>query len=404
MAFAALKETVVPVIAGLAALFLATCPAQAQHEVVLHSFTYNDGSTPSAGLTPDGAGNFYGTASYGGANNCCGVVFRLSPDGSGGWSETIIHDFTNMPDGATPVGPVIFDSAGNLYGATLGGGANNKGAVFELSPAGETWTEKVLYSFTDQGDGEYPETGLIRDSAGNLYGSGIHGVFELSSSEGAWASKTIYSTTPGQNFIADGLTMDGAGNVFGVTSSHVFELSPNGKGGWRLKIIHVFAGSPNDGAYAQGTPVFDKNGNLFGTTSGGGLGNNTGNGTVYELSPAPDGSWTEKILYFFPGGASGLDPFSGVVLDAAGNLYGTTVGGGKAGDGTVFELMAPRGTGSYKYRTLLSFNGGAGGANPHGTLFLDSKGDLYSTAIGGGSTEGPCGGMRGCGVAFEITR
>jgi uncharacterized repeat protein (TIGR03803 family) len=199
------------------------------------------------------------------------------------------------------------------------------------------------------------------------------------------------------------LTMDAAGNVFGASLSNIFELSPTGNGRWRRTVLHTFAGGPDDGAYAQGTPMFDQAGNLYGTTSGGGLGTGVGDGTVYELSPAKNGTWTEKILHFFKGGTDGRDPFAGIVFDAAGNIYGATLEGGRAGGyGTVFELVVPAGKGNYTHKILWRFNG-TDGDSPYGGLILDSAGNLYGTTYRGGSLEGGCGGMAGCGVVFEIT-
>jgi uncharacterized repeat protein (TIGR03803 family) len=315
----------------------------------------------------------------------------------------VLHNFTGGVDGWLPNGPVIFDSVGNLYGATQNGGAYETGTVFELSPAGASWTETVLHSFAGQHDGLYPQTGLIMDPAGNLYGATTRAVFELSPSGGDWTARTIYHVAT-HDHIAAGLTMDAAGNIFGVSLSTVFELSsPNRHGVWHRTLIHTFAGGPNDGAYAQGTPVLDQAGNLYGTTSGGGLGTGVGQGTVYELSPGKNGTWAEKILHFFKGGKDGRDPFAGVVLDGAGNIYGTTRAGGKPGsEGTVFELLAPVGKGSYKYKILWKFNG-PDGDSPYGSLILDSAGDLYGTTYRGGSLEGGCESIPGCGVVFEVT-
>jgi uncharacterized repeat protein (TIGR03803 family) len=400
MSFAKFARAVPVLLVVLAAIPGARL-AQAQTETVLHSFAGSDGSTLTAGLTSDGAGNFYGTTLYGGATGR-GTVFELSPNGGGGWNETVLYNFAGGSDGWVPTGPVIFDGAGNLYGATIFGGTHGKGTVFELSPAGASWTKTILYNFAGTGDGAHPQSGLIRDPAGNLYGTALYGVYQLSPSGGAWTSKTIYAVSL-SDFIADRLTLDAAGNIFGASLSKVFELSPNGKGGWRRTVLHKFAGGPNDGAYADGTLVFDQGGNLYGTTSGGGLGTGVGEGTVYELSPTKTGYWTEKILYFFQGGNDGSDPFAGIVLDAAGNIYGTTRGGGTSNDGTTFELVAPLGAGNYQEKVLWSFSGGADGAVPFGGLIVDSAGNLYGTTYRGGSLEGGCGGMEGCGVVFEIT-
>jgi uncharacterized repeat protein (TIGR03803 family) len=281
-------------LAVLSALLLVdTCPAQAQTETVLYNFTGgSDGANPQSRLTFDGNGNFYGTTLSGGTSGA-GTVFELSPNGSGGWNETVLHSFSGGlnigPDGAGPSGPLIFDRVGNLYGTTKFGGTDyfycSYGTVFELSPVGASWTETIPLSCSctqPASTGVFPVNGLITDPAGNLYGTtSANGpysgyVFELSSSGGGWPEQLIYATSP-----SSGLTMDAAGNIFGATSSTVFELSPNGNGGWNPTVIHTFAGYPNDGIVAEGTPVLDKSGNLYGTTYKGGLYNR---GTVYKLS------------------------------------------------------------------------------------------------------------------------
>jgi uncharacterized repeat protein (TIGR03803 family) len=393
-------------VAALAALLLiAARPAHARTETVLYSFTGgSDGGYPYAGLTPDGAGNFYGTATYGGLgnrDNGHGTVFELSPNGNGGWNETVLYTFTGLTDGGNPVGPVIFDSVGNLYGTAANGGATGSGVVFELSPVGAKWTETVLYSFAGGTDGDNPESGLLKDSAGNLYGTTLgccgiaYGtVFELSRSRDGWTEQVIYSV---ETTSLAGLTMDDAGNIFGIGNDSVFELSPNGEGGWTPTVIHTFTGpQTKDGWSAQGTPVLDSFGNLYGTTVYGG---EKGQGTVYKLIPGKKGQWRERILHSFQGfPRDGGGPSGGVVLDADGNIYGTTVIGGKFGsrygDGTIFELVAPLGNGRYKEKVLRNFDG-RDGSDPMGSLFLDESGNLYGTTYSGGSSS--------AGVVFEVT-
>jgi uncharacterized repeat protein (TIGR03803 family) len=380
-----------------ALLLIAARPAQAQTETVLYNFTSgSDGSHPESSLISDGAGNFYGTTLLGGLG-CpgnqfgCGTVFEISPNGSGGWNQTVLHSFSGPPDAANPfLAPVIFDKAGNLYGTTEFGGTYNWGAVFELSPVGTSWTETILYSFTGGADGGHPATGLIIDPAGNLYGTTSEylapgNVFELSPSGGGWTLQVIYAVPT-----APGLTMDSAGNIYGATVSTVFELSPNGHGGWNPTVLHTFTGAPNDGANPWGTIALDKAGNLYGTTYGGGAYNY---GTVYKLSPV-NGQWTEQILHSFMGGKDGANPFgAGVVLDAKGNIYGTTSLGGNYSHGTVFEL-AVHGKRPYREKVLWAFNG-TDGVNPYCIPVLDSAGNLYGTAASGGSGN--------AGVVFEVT-
>ena len=381
-----------------ALLLIVARPALAQSVTVLHSFTGgSDGSLPAASLISDSAGNFYGTTLLGGLG-CpgnqygCGVVFEISPNGSGGWTQTVLKSFSGPPDPANPwIAPVIFDKVGNLYGTTEFGGTYNWGAVFELSPVGTSWEVTILYSFTGGSDGGHPASSLVMDRAGNLYGTTSEylapgNVFELSPSGGGWTQRVIYAAPT-----AFGLTMDAAGNIYGATTSTVFELSPNGNGGWNPTVLHTFTGAPGDGSSPTTAPVPDQSGNLYGTTYAGGAANY---GTVYKLSPV-NGGWTEQMLYSFMGGTDGANPFgAAVVLDAAGNIYGTTSVGGSQNDGTVFELSA-LGSSNYEHSVLWSFSG-TDGANPYSTPVLDSAGNLYGTASGGGSSS--------AGVVFEVIR
>jgi len=380
-----------------ALLLIAARPAQAQTETVLYNFTGgSDGSHPITSLIPDGAGNFYGATELGGScpgwnGYGCGVVYELSPNGGGGWNETVLHTFSAPPDGANPLyAPVVFDRVGNLYGTTCYGGWDNVGALYELSPAGASWTETVLYSFSSGPSGSCPHGNLIIDPAGNLYGTTGETVFELSPSGGGWTYQVIYTVVD-----PVGLTTDAAGNILGASDYNVFELSPNGSGGWNPTVIYTFAGAPKDGYGAQGVPVLDQAGNLYGTTYSGGTKNY---GTVYKLSPITEGKkkgqWEERILHSFSSGKDGANPSAGVVLDAAGNIYGTTYYGGKSGVGTVFELIAPAGTDKYyKEKVLWTFNG-SDGMLPYGNPILDSAGNLYGTANEGGSYN--------AGVVFEV--
>jgi uncharacterized repeat protein (TIGR03803 family) len=376
--------------------------AQAQTETVLYSFPQG-GGIPASALTSDGKGNFYGTTVSGGLKNG-GSVFELSPNDNGGWNEATLYSFCSAPnceDGESPkYSYVIFDGMGNLYGtANLGGGttclsANGCGVVFELSPEGTGWKETVIYRFQGEGDGANPVNGLVMDTAGNLFGTSYNpnnlkpkNVFELSPTSGGWTEKVIYSAGKGYA----GLTMDDTGNIFGSASSTVFELSPNGNGGWNPAVIYTFPGAPKDGKDAEGTLVFDKMGNLYGTTTGGGI----GLGTVFELSPLENGEWAEEILYSLKGGKTdGKDPFSGIAFDSYGNIYGTTFSGGESDEGTVFELLAPVGAGSYSEKVLWSFDG-ADGAYPYAGVTVDGARNLYGTAYSGGLND--------AGVVFEVT-
>jgi uncharacterized repeat protein (TIGR03803 family) len=381
------------------AITLAGRSAQAQTLAVLYNFMgVPDGDNPDASLVIDNAGNLYGTTAYGG-NACpsdpngCGTVFKLSPNGSGGWDETVIYSFSAGADGGYPLANVIFDGMGNLYGTADNGGANGYGVVFELSPVGSNWTEKVLYSFCSQpncADGVYPISGLLMDSAGNLYGANEANVFELSPSGGSWTEQVIYNAAGW-----GGLAMDASGNIFGLGYSAAvdhpiaFELSPDGKGGWNPTVLYTFTtGQP------WGTPALDKAGNFYGTTDAPNSHNNPG--TVYKLSRGKEGKWTKKILHSFKSGD--FTPW-GVVLDAAGNIYGTTSGYGRAPFpfGTVYELVAEPGTGTYEEKNLWVFNE-TDGEFPVGGLIWDNAGNLYGTTSRGGT-----GGEYGNGVVFEVT-
>ena len=386
---------------AMIALLIGAQAAYGQSETVLYNFTGgSDGGYATSRLTADGAGNFYGTTFGGGLGY--GTVFELSPNGSGGWNETVLYNFTGGLDGGGPLySYLIFDASGNLYGTAYAGGAHGQGVVFELSPDGVSWSETVLYSFNsippNWTDGSYPESGLIMDTAGNLYGTTQTGggmfqpgvVFELSPAKGGWTEQVIFAY-PAQDGSAGagGLTMDAAGNLYGVGNQVVFELSP-GQGGWTANVLHTF-GEPKGGLTAQGIPVLDKNGNIYGTTLSGGA---KGNGTVYKLILGKKGVWTEKVLYSFKGRKDGSNPLAGIIFDAAGNIYGTTTAGCKTNNGTVYELVAPIGKGSYKEKVLWSFSGPDGSA-PDASLIFDGAGNLYGTT--------KMGGTAGMGSVFEV--
>ena len=279
---------------------------------VLHFFgeTSDDGCSSLAALTFDRKGNLYGTTDTGGEHGM-GTVFELTPQADGSWAEKVIWSFSGFPiDGANPYAPVVFDAQGNLYGTTGFGGSNPnvrevEGTVFELM-AGEsgTWSEKVLFNFgLTLYDGIEPQTGLIFDRQGNLYGTTIEG----------------------------GASADSQGMVF--------ELSPASTGAWTEKILHSFCQSCGDGRQPRANLVFDSKGNLFGTTSAGGAFNH---GTVFELRPAANGVWDEKIVHSFGADeADGTDPQAGLTLDRSGDLFGTTYNGGGADQGTVYEIANP---------------------------------------------------------------
>jgi uncharacterized repeat protein (TIGR03803 family) len=363
-------------------LIVSIACAEAASESVLHQFDpAPGGASPVAGLIADAAGNLYGTTSYG---HNLGVVFELSPKENGKWREAILYSFQGNPygayqqgpvDGAYPEGSLVFDSAGNLYGTTSAGGFYNSGTVFELTPSSTGWKETVLYYFGI--DGFYaPTGGLTIDHAGNLYGS-------------------VSSGNPDDY---DGCYWHGHASFPGCGA--IFELSPNGNGTWTESNIYIFQGSP-DASTPRSALVLDAKGNLYGTTEYGGSssGRCSGNylwgcGTVFELSPNGDGTWSEMILYYFTGQGDGANPIAGLVFDQLGSLYGTTYGV-YAGVGSVFKLSH----GSWNETTLYRFHSKEDGQHPNGGVVIDSAGDLYGATEYGGS--GSCPGL--CGTVYELT-
>ncbi len=300
-----------------------------------------DGINPAGPLVLDSKGNLYGTASAGGSN-FQGIVFELTPTSSGVWAETVLYNFTGANDGSGPGNGVIFDGAGNLYGFA-NGGQYGVGVIFELTPnSSGTWTETTLYSFTGNNDGGFPRT-LLLDTAGNLYGvaaaDGLHDygvVFELvKGSNGTWTQKILHSFTGGSGgYTPLGLNMDASGKLYGVAEYVAFELTP-GSTGWVYKTIHNFTGGASDGVDPDASMIFDNLGNLYSTTYSGGA----HRGTVFELKPGIGGTWTEKILHrFTANGVDGLQPFSPVVIDASGTIYGVTTSGGASNAGVVFRI------------------------------------------------------------------
>jgi uncharacterized repeat protein (TIGR03803 family) len=382
----------------------------AAQESIIYSFVYggSDGLVPAAGLVSDAKGNLYGTTASGGTYGD-GTVFELSPSGTS-WTEKVIYSFGAVNgDGIAAKGSLIFDSKGNLYGVTANGGTGTCvlgcGTVYELSLSGGVWTEKVLYSFqNDASDGANPlRENLVFDAEGNLYGttnaggaSGFGTVFELVlGAGGTWTQKILYSfrnnSLDGVNPVA-GVAFDAAGNLYGATPAGgansygtVFELTSGSGGTWTYKVLHTFAVNGVDGAAPQGGLLLDAQGNIFGTTYyGGNFGQGLHLGTVFELSPV-GGNWVEQILYNFTAAPDGYYPACSLVFDTAGNLYGTTTAGGSGnGTGIVFALNRAAG---WKETQLHGFAGSADGATPLGTVLFDAAGNLYGTTEAGGSNS-----------------
>jgi hypothetical protein len=378
-------------------------------------------------------GNLYGTTA--GFNKQYGTVFELTPQKNGTWVFKLLYKFTGGVDGAYPQPGLVFDKAGNLYGTTQVGGVNacdwtvpnTCGTVFELTPTAKgLWNEKVLYSFPGSGGPSIPNTGLISDSSGNLYGAtnagGTHfddgTVFKLTQQlDGTWTEQQLYAFSSSYGIWVKGtLTLDSAGNVYGTTllggngsscedsgtgCGNIFELSPVPTGGWTYSLLYTFCSLANcaDGGYPNGD-LLDVGGNLYGTTSSGAV-DFTDGGTAFELVRTGVGKWTYDVLYTFcslPGCADGSRPSGGLVRDASGNLYGATVVGGTGANGkggTVFKLSPSGGT--YTLQSLYDFcqsQNCLDGSEPTGRLTLDKVGNIYGTTPGGGSKD--------TGVVFQI--
>lgn len=311
-------------------------------ESVLYSFSgSSDGGYPNAGLIFDTSGDLYGTTVG------PSTVFKLTPNSDGSWTESVIHSLGSS-DGSYPTGGLTFDTAGNLYGMATFGGKHGAGSVYRLTPNQDgTWTFGVLHSFTMGDDGGYPEhASLIFDKAGNVYG-----------------------------ITADGGTGDcdwqGGGQGCGV----VFELMPKAGGSWKEKVLYRFLGG-NDGGTAIGA-LIERAGSLYGAAYQRGA---YAQGNVFRLTRGANGKWTEKVLHQFRGGKDGANSYGGFVFDKAGNLYGTTIaGGGSCGCGTVFRLI-PHSHSGWTEQVLHRFDGVAG-ASPSAWLLPDGGGNFYGATM-----------------------
>jgi len=404
--------------------------SQAQTYSLIHSFSGGaDGANPYAGITIDGAGNLEGTATGGGLGY--GTVFKLKYSQSG-YSFGVLYTFTGGSDGAFPYNGVVIGSDGILYGSTYlhggnGCGGNGCGTVFNLRPPATfcravlcPWMETVLYHFMGGNDGSEPTQGanMIFDQLGNIYGTtasgGAYGqgtVYKLTRSGGGWTETVIHTfgapgdgTQPMHSVILDtngnlyGTTLSGGANNNGV----VFQLVPSGSN-WTENILASFSLSGSAGGVPYAGLIIDQSGNLYGATSANASGERPpfgygGGGAVFELIPSGSG-WTLKILYNFPdpGGGYHCGPYGNLVMDAAGNLYGTTYSDGAYGYGSVFKLTPA--SGQWTYTSLYDFCSGgwpcSDGQLPSGDLAMDANGNFYGTASRGGTNT--------YGVVWKIT-
>jgi uncharacterized repeat protein (TIGR03803 family) len=408
------KALAVLTVTLIAASILAPGARAADEFKILYKFDSSSG--PEATLIFDASGNLYGATVYGGQYGE-GGVYKLTPNSNGRWTESELYSFTGGSDGALPNSAVIFDASGNLYSVTYEGGEYGYGVVYELTPNSDgTWTESVLHSFTGGSDGSHPGMGEIFDAAGNLYGTtrdgGAYGdgvVFELTpNSNGTWTETVLHSFSGGKDGATPdfgNLIFDAAGNLYGTTggwdggdtNGTVFELTPNSGGTWTESVLHSFRGG-KDGSRAVGALTFDQAGNLYGATYSGGT---YGEGTIFKLTPGSNGKWTKDVIHQFRGktGGDGSNPYAGVIFDTAGNLFGTTYDGGIGtcsyqgpGCGTVFELV-PNSKGGWTEQILHRF--GTVGSSPVGAVLMDAAGNLYAAT----SNET----LNGLGTVFEIT-
>jgi hypothetical protein len=447
---------------GLIALLMFSTHASAQwDEQVLYSFHGgSDGYYPAGGVIFDKSGSLYGANSWGGSGGCpspgCGTVFRISRSPGGVWTDSTIYAFQgvlgDVKDGFTPVGGVIVDHQGNLYGTTSMGGSGpciifgspaGCGTVYELSPPtqkGGQWSETIIYNFQGGNDGYFPEGNLAFDEHGNLYGAtwfgGGHGttcnlyyggncgsVFELippKKKSGSWTEKVLHGfaggtdganpnggLTVGHNAVIYGLTYTGGNQDCNYGSGYVgcgtaFELKKKGDV-WTERIIHRFDRTSSDGGNPMAGMVSDAKDALYGTTLNGGPGPG---GIVFRLNPPSreSGRWKETVLHGFNGNywnGNGYDPECSLVFDSKGRLYGTTsvTGAGFWVSGGVFRLTPQHG--KWIFDQLYSFKGVPDGAQSTASVVLDNSGNVYGTTLYGGSGTG-CG-FGGCGTVFEVS-
>lgn len=363
-----------------------------------------DGRDPATHLTFDSAGNAYGTTAAGGEFDF-GAIFKLTPSDTG-WVQTVIYSFAGGNDGLDPHAGVTIGPDGSLYGTAVAGGnagtcaGDGCGVVYRLTLEGDLWFQTTIYNFKGDKDGSGPGSRVIFDAAGNLFGTtpsgGTHSfgtIFKLTpTANGGWHKRTIHNFTGGKDGATGSmgdLLLDGAGNIYGVTEQGganglgtVYKLSPLQNGNWALTTLYAFKGMP-DAASPYGGLIWDSAGNLYGTTYYGGT---AGVGTVYQLTPGPNGKWQENILYNFLGDTDGSFPTTTLIF-AKGNLFGTTSAGGRPSCdcGTVFRLTLSGG--SWNEKIIHYFGKGFDGYAPNYGLTFDATGNLYGATPAGGTSR-----------------
>src|SRR6266704_2437178 len=330
-------------VAPLFIIALSLATATATTTDVIFSFAEDDGEYADTDLETDGAGNIYGTTVLGGDFGS-GTIFKLSPTPSG-WEPTVLYSFTSGADGGEPYKGVTLDRDGNLYGTAVAGGSGSCeggcGVVYKLTNSGGTWTQTVIHAFTGGDDGSGPGARVAVDPHGNVYG------------------------------------MTPTGGAFGLGT--IYQLHPGANGNYSFKVIHSFTGGADGSSGSAGKMVL-RNGHLYGAATTGGA---FGSGIAFELRPTQVGEWDFKTLYSFRGQPDGVFPYGALLFDRSGNIYGTTYYGGINGVGAVYQL-APRPTGEWRERVLYSFAGGGDGNSPISHMNFDSVGNLYGTTSEGG--------------------
>jgi uncharacterized repeat protein (TIGR03803 family) len=398
------------------ALCLSAQPASALTQSTLYNFAggTSDGCNVRSGVTFDSSGNLYGTTAGGGSAGA-GTIYKLAPSGAS-WTESVLYNFRGgVLDGKLPNSGVLVGSLGKLYGTTVSGGQTlNNGTFYEITP-GVTWTETGLFSFPGGAGGAsvYDYGKVIQDSSGNFYGTTyvgggpnsqgtvwkmtLSGVPTVAVETVLYSFNNVAGHNDGVRPIAGSLVMDSSGNIYGTTVQGgtnnvgtVFELSPptGGSSTWTEQVIWNF-GNPGDGSTPYAGLAIDASGNLYGTTTGGGTHNV---GMVFEMSKS-SGVWLQQRSYSFGAAGDGSQPYDAPVLDSSGNVYGTTRNGGAHSWGTVFKLV-PNGPSGWSESVLYSLTGGTNGAFPYESIALDSSGNIYSTTNAGGT--------HACGLVFKI--
>lgn len=353
--------------------------------------------------------------SFGGRGARCGTVLRLEPPDAqhADWRKKVLWFFSPQPDGSHPLGSPVGDGHGNFFLTGAAGGSTGVGALIELSKpatAGQPWTEQVIHSFDASKEGAYPDARPHIDASGNVFltlssggqdGFGYGALVEFSppqAGQTSWTETLIHAfpSAAGDGRIpSESISEDAHGNLYLTAGAGggpgqggaVIEFSPPGSGGmsWTENVLYGFQAFTNDAAGPSSGVLADAQGNLYGTTVAGGT---SGNGAVYELSPPSQGgaNWTEKVLYSFSGGADGAFPERGIVMDGAGNLFVTAFHGGDAncGCGALIRLSPPQsGQGAWTETTLYTFQNGTAGQYP-GAIGVEDSGNLLIPTIFGG--------------------